>query len=98
MAAKSADVPVDDLAKALFVGRQLPNRKRVDVDDAHLFVGLDDAIADDSILAARTPGRKGAAGSSDLASAAAADEAENGQGTDDFADEHLNRRVPFDDR
>lgn len=73
MAAEIADVLVYDLPESILVGRQLSNRKRVDVDDADFFVGLDDAISDDPVLAARATGRERATRSSCLASAAAAD-------------------------
>jgi hypothetical protein len=73
MAAEIADVLIYDFPESIFVRRQLPDRKRVDVDDADLFVGLDDTISDNPVLAARPAGRERATRSSYLASAAAAD-------------------------
>jgi len=98
MAAEIADVLVYDFPESLFIGRQLSNRKRVDIDDSDLFVRLDDAISDDAVLAARPAGRERATRSSYLAGAAAADQAENGQASDELANEHLVRRMPFDSR
>lgn len=98
MAAEIADVLVYHFPKSLFVRRQLSDRKRVDVDDADLFVGLDDTISDDPVLAARAASREDPPGSPYLTGATAADQAENGQASDDLANEHLVRRMPFDGR
>jgi hypothetical protein len=88
MAAKTADELVYDFPESFFAGGQLPHRKRVDVDDADFFVGLDDAISDDAVLAARPAGRERATRSSYLASAAASDHAQQGDACDEWTNKH----------
>jgi hypothetical protein len=66
-----ADVLAHHFAKAFFVWRELANGKRVDVDDANFFIGLDDAVADDAVVAARASRRVRASRLSELAPATA---------------------------
>lgn len=80
MPAEVADVLADDLAKAFFVWRELANGKRIDVDDANFFVGLDDAVADDAVVAVGASRRVRAPRLSKLTRAAAAEETQQNEG------------------
>ncbi len=78
-------------AEAFLVIWQLPDRKRVDIDDAELFVGLDDSIANHPVLTARTARRVGAARPMVLSRATATQQADRQQGHRRIT-KHLHRR------
>lgn len=66
-----------DLAELALVARQLGHGERADVHDADLFVGLDDAIANDAVVTVRPARSVGATGPAVLARATASDETKN---------------------
>ncbi len=77
MTAGHADVLAYDLAELPLVAGKLGRGERVDVHDADLFVGLDDAIANDAVVTVRSSSSVGATGPAVLARAAASDETKN---------------------
>jgi hypothetical protein len=79
VAARLADVIADRFSKTLLVARKLPHGKCVDVHDAHFLVWLDDAVADDAIVAVRTAGRIGATGLPVVTRATTSNEAQHEQ-------------------
>ena len=89
-----ADVLTNDLSKPLFVGRELPNREGVDVDDADLLVGLDDPIPDDAIVTVRAPSRVGAPRLAVLGDTAARGQAHQQEATNETMKQHDGLAAP----
>ena len=77
MTARRADVLAHDFAELALVAGKLGHGERVDVDDANLFVGLDDAIANDAVVTVRSSSSVGPTGPAVLSRAAASDETKN---------------------
>lgn len=62
MAASFADVVANCFSEPVLVVGELPNGKCFDVHDTHFFVGFDDPVSNDAIIALRAPRSIGAPG------------------------------------
>jgi hypothetical protein len=79
VATRLADVTANCSPELFLVARKLRNGERLDVHYADLFIGLDDAVANHSVVAIWAPRSVGAAGLPVFTRTATADEAEHEQ-------------------
>jgi len=83
MTAGHADMRAHGSPELALIARKLGHGERVDVHDADLFVGLDDAVPNDAVITVGPSSSVGATGPAVLSRATASDETKNDYAQDE---------------